>query len=81
MWQCRTSTSEPGGSAFIWDSFETNGCFCYILCICITVCVHMEDLVVLSFQDPLKIVLLVDCLDGKLVIVKKIYTYIYIYIY
>ncbi len=41
----------------------------------------MEDLVVLSFQDPLKIVLLVDCLDGKLVIVKKIYTYIYIYIY
>ncbi len=42
-------------------------------------CVHMEDLVVLSFQDPLKIVLLVDCLDGKLVIVKKIYIYIYIY--
>ncbi len=41
----------------------------------------MEDLVVLSFQDPLKIVLLVDCLDGKLVIVKKKYIYIYIYIY
>ncbi len=41
-------------------------------------CVHMDDLVVLSFQDPLKIVLLVDCLDGKLVIVKKIvFKYIY----
>ncbi len=38
----------------------------------------MEDLVVLSFQDPLKIVLLVDCLDGKLVIVKKKNIYIYI---
>lgn len=39
----------------------------------------MEDLVVLSFQDPLKIVLLVDCkLDGKLVIVKNKKNYIYI---